>query len=279
MIVAAPGHPLAGQRGDRSVRAGERALARRPAGHRPDDDRRAVLRAQRARRRSDIAAYTSHAAAIAAAAAGEGMMLALAHSVIDAMRRRVAGPARRARDAGRRAVAREHAGLGPRAAGGAGAAAVRHHARGDPGDVQRARRDRVGAGPAGGPRDPVAVGGRGDRRWGSALAGKRPTRGSVRKRGEFAMSGMANAPPFLRGRSTGELAGCLDRAREPLEHLPIDPSHAHRRERPLEESADPAGALPRALDRDLAADREGSTLQVVTNEDSWSRLLQPPGLS
>jgi hypothetical protein len=36
----------------------------------------------------DIAPYTSHAAAIAAAAAGEGIILALAHSVIDAMRRR-----------------------------------------------------------------------------------------------------------------------------------------------------------------------------------------------
>ena len=36
----------------------------------------------------DIAPYTSHAAAVAAAAAGEGIMLALAHAVIDAMRRR-----------------------------------------------------------------------------------------------------------------------------------------------------------------------------------------------
>ena len=49
MIVAAPGHPLAGRRDDLSVRAGERALAGRPAGHRPDDHRRPVLRAQRAR--------------------------------------------------------------------------------------------------------------------------------------------------------------------------------------------------------------------------------------
>jgi hypothetical protein len=36
----------------------------------------------------DIAPYTSHAAAIAAAVAGEGIILALAHSAIDALRRR-----------------------------------------------------------------------------------------------------------------------------------------------------------------------------------------------
>jgi hypothetical protein len=37
---------------------------------------------------AEIATYTSHAAAIAAAAAGEGIILAVAHSVLDEVRRR-----------------------------------------------------------------------------------------------------------------------------------------------------------------------------------------------
>lgn len=36
----------------------------------------------------DVAAYTSHAGAIAAAAAGDGVIVTLAHSVIDEVRRR-----------------------------------------------------------------------------------------------------------------------------------------------------------------------------------------------
>jgi DNA-binding transcriptional LysR family regulator len=37
---------------------------------------------------AQLSPYTSHAAAVAAAASGEGIILALAHSVIDALRRR-----------------------------------------------------------------------------------------------------------------------------------------------------------------------------------------------
>ena len=49
IIVAAPGHPLAGRAAIAPAALARRALARRPARPRPDDQRRAVLRAQRAR--------------------------------------------------------------------------------------------------------------------------------------------------------------------------------------------------------------------------------------
>ncbi len=87
MIVAAPGHPLAGQRGiSPSALAGERWLV----GPQDTDPTTTagLFFARNGLEPQDISAYTSHAAAIAAAAAGEGMILALAHSVIDAVRRR-----------------------------------------------------------------------------------------------------------------------------------------------------------------------------------------------
>jgi DNA-binding transcriptional LysR family regulator len=87
IVVAAPGHPLAGRHDvPPSALAGERWLIGPPdldpttgagrflAGHGLEP--------------ADIAAYTSHAAAIAAAAAGEGIILTLAHSVVDEVRRR-----------------------------------------------------------------------------------------------------------------------------------------------------------------------------------------------
>jgi DNA-binding transcriptional LysR family regulator len=87
MIVAAPGHGLAGERDIAPASlAGERWVI----GPQEIDPTTAVglfFARQRLSPR-DIAPYTSHAAAIAAAAAGEGIMLALAHSVIDAIRRR-----------------------------------------------------------------------------------------------------------------------------------------------------------------------------------------------
>ena len=91
-------------------------------------------------------------------------MLALAHSVIDAIRRRSLV---RLDVRGTPIVELWHAstlGLGRALPAALALAAVCHHAGGDPGDVQRARWHRVGAGPAGRTRDPVAVGGRGDRR-------------------------------------------------------------------------------------------------------------------
>ena len=85
VIVAGAGHPLAGARD-----VAPSALAPWLIG--PGDlDRATATGAFLARHgvaESDVAAYTSHAAAIAAAAAGEGVLLTLAHSVRDEIRRR-----------------------------------------------------------------------------------------------------------------------------------------------------------------------------------------------
>ena len=87
MIVAAPGHHLAGVR---DIAPATLARERWVLGPQEVDPTTTVglffARTELAPR--DIAPYTSHAAAVAAAAAGEGIMLALAHAVIDAMRRR-----------------------------------------------------------------------------------------------------------------------------------------------------------------------------------------------
>ncbi|MDQ6605830.1 MAG: LysR family transcriptional regulator [Actinomycetota bacterium] len=87
MIVAAPGHPLAGQRQIApSALEDERWLAGPP-----DIDpttTTGLFLARSGIAPSDISAYTSHAAAIAAAAAGEGILLTLTHFVLDEVRRR-----------------------------------------------------------------------------------------------------------------------------------------------------------------------------------------------
>jgi DNA-binding transcriptional LysR family regulator len=87
MIVAAPGHHLAGVRDIApATLAGERWVV----GPQEIDPTTTIglFFARTGLSPRDIAPYTSHAAAVAAAAAGEGIMLALAHAVIDAMRRR-----------------------------------------------------------------------------------------------------------------------------------------------------------------------------------------------
>ncbi|HEY4278269.1 MAG TPA: LysR family transcriptional regulator [Conexibacter sp.] len=81
LIVAAPGHPLAGQREiGAAALARERWLIGPPA----IDPTTGVGRffARHGIAPDDVGAYTSHAGAIAAAAAGEGVVLTLAHSVI-----------------------------------------------------------------------------------------------------------------------------------------------------------------------------------------------------
>ena len=75
---------------------------------------------------AELGTYSSHAAAIAAAAAGEGLVLTLGPLGRRGGPPARAGPARRARHPERRGVAREHARPRPRAAGRAGAAALRH---------------------------------------------------------------------------------------------------------------------------------------------------------
>jgi LysR family transcriptional regulator, low CO2-responsive transcriptional regulator len=88
IIVAAPaGHPLARQR---SISAQALANERWLVGP-PDLDPTTTISQFLSRNKlepAQISTYTSHAAAIAAAAAGEGIILTLAHSVLDEVRRR-----------------------------------------------------------------------------------------------------------------------------------------------------------------------------------------------
>jgi DNA-binding transcriptional LysR family regulator len=87
VIVAAPGHPLAGRRDiPPSALATERWLIGPP-----DIDPTlgvGLFFARNGLTPAGIAAYTSHAAAIAAAAAGEGIILTLGHSVLTELSRR-----------------------------------------------------------------------------------------------------------------------------------------------------------------------------------------------
>jgi DNA-binding transcriptional LysR family regulator len=87
VAVAGPGHRLAGARAiEPSALAGERWLVGPP-----DVDPTTTLSQFLARNRleaGEVVTLGSHAAAIAAAAAGEGIMLTLAHSVLEEVRRR-----------------------------------------------------------------------------------------------------------------------------------------------------------------------------------------------
>jgi LysR family transcriptional regulator, low CO2-responsive transcriptional regulator len=87
IVVAAPGHPLAGARAIApAALASERWLVGQP-----DLDATTttgLFLARHALEPPRIATYSSQAAAIAAAAAGEGIVLTLAHSVVDEVRRR-----------------------------------------------------------------------------------------------------------------------------------------------------------------------------------------------
>lgn len=87
MIVAAPAHPLAERREiPPSTLAGERWLVGPP-----DLDpttATGLFFARHGLEPHEIVSFTSHAAAIAAAAGGEGILLTLAHSVLDEVRRR-----------------------------------------------------------------------------------------------------------------------------------------------------------------------------------------------
>lgn len=86
VVVAAPAHPLAGRRDiPPSVLAGERWLVGPP-----DIDHSTgvgLYFARNALAPTNVAVYTSHAAALGAAAAGEGITLTLAHAVLAEARR------------------------------------------------------------------------------------------------------------------------------------------------------------------------------------------------
>jgi DNA-binding transcriptional LysR family regulator len=87
IIAAAPGHPLAGAR---AIAPAALETERWLVGE-PDIDPTTTTGLFFARNALDpeaIATYSSQAAAIAAAAAGEGIVLTLAHSVVDEVRRR-----------------------------------------------------------------------------------------------------------------------------------------------------------------------------------------------
>jgi DNA-binding transcriptional LysR family regulator len=88
IIVAAPGHRLAGRREIQPSALHEQRWLIGP----PDLDPTTATGLYFARTGLSppvVSAYTSHAAAIAAAAAGEGILLTLAHSVNQEIRRRV----------------------------------------------------------------------------------------------------------------------------------------------------------------------------------------------
>jgi DNA-binding transcriptional LysR family regulator len=87
IVVAAPGHPLAdGQDLTPSQLTGERWLLGPP--ELDPTTGAGLLFARTGIEPSDVVAYTSHAAAVAAAAAGDGVVLTLAHTVLEELRRR-----------------------------------------------------------------------------------------------------------------------------------------------------------------------------------------------
>ncbi|MBV9466111.1 MAG: LysR family transcriptional regulator [Solirubrobacterales bacterium] len=88
IIVAAPGHPLAAKRQLSPEELDQHRWLVGP----PDVDpttTTGLFFARHGLAPRDVVAYTSHAAAIAAATAGEGILLSLANSVLDEVRRRV----------------------------------------------------------------------------------------------------------------------------------------------------------------------------------------------
>jgi DNA-binding transcriptional LysR family regulator len=86
IVVAAPGHWLAGRRAvPPAALAGERWLVG-PSGAGPGTDTRAFLERFRLAP-EEVRAFPSHAATTIGAEAGRGVMLAVAHTVIDELRR------------------------------------------------------------------------------------------------------------------------------------------------------------------------------------------------
>jgi DNA-binding transcriptional LysR family regulator len=87
ILVAAPSHALAGARSIApAALASERWLVGQP--HLDPTTATGLFFARNRLEPRNVATYSSHAAAIAAAAAGEGIVLTLAHSVVDEVRRR-----------------------------------------------------------------------------------------------------------------------------------------------------------------------------------------------
>jgi len=87
IVVAAPAHPLAGRRDLAPAELGAERWLLGPPELDPTTGA-GLLFARAGFAPSDFVAYTSHAAAVAAAAAGDGVVLTLAHTVIEELRRR-----------------------------------------------------------------------------------------------------------------------------------------------------------------------------------------------
>jgi DNA-binding transcriptional LysR family regulator len=86
VVVAAPGHRLAGRRGiPPTSLGGERWLAG-PSGVEPDTAAGAFLERHRLDP-DDVRVFPSHAAAVTGAEAGRGVALAVGHTVLDELRR------------------------------------------------------------------------------------------------------------------------------------------------------------------------------------------------
>jgi DNA-binding transcriptional LysR family regulator len=88
ILVAAPGHPLAGERAIApAALAGERWLVGPPELD-PGEATGSFFARHPGLTPEHVATYSSGAAAVAAAVAGEGIMLVLSHAVVDEVRRR-----------------------------------------------------------------------------------------------------------------------------------------------------------------------------------------------
>jgi DNA-binding transcriptional LysR family regulator len=87
IVVAAPGHPLAGRRGVPGAELNAERWLLGPPQLDPTTGA-GLLFTRTGIEPGEVVPYTSQAAAIAAAAAGDGIVLALAHSVVEEVRRR-----------------------------------------------------------------------------------------------------------------------------------------------------------------------------------------------
>jgi LysR family transcriptional regulator, low CO2-responsive transcriptional regulator len=87
IVVAAPGHPLAGRADIAPAELADERWLLGPPELDPTTGA-GLLFARAGLEPADVVGYTSHAAAVAAAAAGDGVVLTLAHTVIEELRRR-----------------------------------------------------------------------------------------------------------------------------------------------------------------------------------------------
>ena len=162
IVVAAPDHALAGRR---EIAATELAAHRWLIGP-PELDPSTgtgLLFARAGIDPGEIVTYNNHAAAVAAAVAGDGLVLTLAHTALDRGPSSRAGADRRPRHTDPRVVARLDARLRPRAARRARDAAVCHQSGGHAANLDGTHRRQLVTRASSTARDAVELGG--GRRW------------------------------------------------------------------------------------------------------------------